>query len=449
MFEPPSYGDLTKLNKTKGILYHVGRETLETIVKSYLDLLHTSSVIYESDGSYASALFSSSFCRLMDQHARKLCGSDDNAEALDSGKWLCHESCWSECSKKSIETGKPVDLKVCEGGISIYAVPIRSEGKIIGSINIGYGNPPTDEDKLQELSEKYNVKKNELREVTNGYQRVPEFVVEAVKRNLHLAAELIGEIYTRKKRELELVKRHEELEKKIKETYEQLLHSEKLYSLGKLTGSIAHEFNNPLYGVRSLIEGVLDDELNEQKAAMLRLALKECDRMADLIFKLREFYAPSVGKIESLDLNKILEDIALLMRKKLEERKIKLIKDFCDEDCRVRGVEDQLKQVCMNLIQNAEESISGEDGCIILKTRCGAAKLVLTVTDNGCGISESNMKRIFEPFYSTKLDSKGSGLGLSVCYSIIKKHNGNIFAKPVKPKGTCFTVELPLSEKSS
>jgi len=215
MKNPPEYGDLTKLNKTNGILAHVGKETLEVIAKSYLDLLNTSSAIYELDGSYASALFSSSFCKFMDRNSRQICETEDDLEALNSGKWLCHESCWTDCSRIAIETGELFDLRDCKGGINIYAVPIRSEGEVIGAINIGYGNPPEDKEKLEELSGTYKVDIKDLEKVVSEYEKPPEFVVAAAKKNLCLAAELIGEIYTRKKNEFKLKHIAEELEEQL------------------------------------------------------------------------------------------------------------------------------------------------------------------------------------------------------------------------------------------
>ncbi|MBF0541939.1 MAG: PAS domain S-box protein [Nitrospirae bacterium] len=193
------YGDLTQLNKGRDILDTVGKETLERITKGFLDLLETSSAIYESDGSYATALFSSGWCKLLDSSARFLCNTKDNTTALNSGKWLCHESCWTNASMVSIKTGKPFDLKPCRGGINIYAVPIKAEGTVIGSINCGYGSPPIEESTLNEIAETFKVDKDKLIEAAKDYKARPDFVIEAIKRQVMLSAELIGEIYTRNK----------------------------------------------------------------------------------------------------------------------------------------------------------------------------------------------------------------------------------------------------------
>ncbi len=193
------YGDLTGLNRSRALLDTVGRETLERIALSYLELLDTSSTVYEIDGGYAMIVFTSSYCRFLDHASRRLCDTDDNAEALDCGRWLCRESCWRGASLKSILTGKPVDLHECAGGINIHAVPIRSCGEVIGSINVGYGNPPTDRRTARRIASMYRVDPEDLLNVAREYRPRPDYIVDAVKRHLSVSAELIGEIYARKR----------------------------------------------------------------------------------------------------------------------------------------------------------------------------------------------------------------------------------------------------------
>lgn len=213
MKDQKPYGDLMALNTCRDILDTVGKNTLQRVVSGFLELMETASAIYEIDGSYAAALFTSSFCKFLDTASQRLCNTDNPVEALQSGKWLCRESCWTKASLISIETGKPCDLKPCDGGINIYAIPIRAGEKIIGSINFGYGDPPTDEKTINELALKYEVDKEELLLAAKAYKHRPDYIINAAKKLLPVIAELIGEIYMRKKAVEELRIKLDEMER--------------------------------------------------------------------------------------------------------------------------------------------------------------------------------------------------------------------------------------------
>ncbi len=196
------YGDLTALNTERLILDSVGADALHNIVSEFLDLLGTSAAVYEKNGDYAFGIFSSGWCRFMDSASYSLCRTEDNRQALSCGKWLCHESCWEKASLPSMKTGKPVDIE-CEGGIHLYAVPIRARGKIIGSMNMGYGDPPAEKEALGELAEKYKASLQELARLSEKYESRPPFIIELAKRRLKASALLIGEIVERKMAESE------------------------------------------------------------------------------------------------------------------------------------------------------------------------------------------------------------------------------------------------------
>jgi PAS domain S-box-containing protein len=189
----PEYGDLSALNTEGMIRSNVSEEQLRDLVSEYLDLLGTSAAVYERDGSYALGIFSSGWCQMMDAASRELCQTDSNVEALDSGKWLCHESCWTDASLEAIRKNRPVDIE-CSGGICLYAVPVQLNGEVVGAVNFGYGEPPQDQDRLAELSKEYQLPVEQLEKEAARYSSRPDFIIDYAKERLEKAAGYLGNL---------------------------------------------------------------------------------------------------------------------------------------------------------------------------------------------------------------------------------------------------------------
>lgn len=190
--ETQPYGDVTLLNTNGIIKKYIPSETLEELTSWFMGLLDSSSAVYEINGDYAYGVFTSKWCRCLDNASRNLCTLGNNEYALKSGKWLCHESCW-ECSRSAIEQGKPMDIE-CEGGIHLYAVPIFAGESIVGAINFGYGDPPKDEKRINEIASKYNISPAELMKHSEVYKSRPDFIIELAKKRLVHSAQLLGRI---------------------------------------------------------------------------------------------------------------------------------------------------------------------------------------------------------------------------------------------------------------
>lgn len=266
---------------------------------------------------------------------------------------------------------------------------------------------------------------------------------------------VLRDITKRKTAEVELIKYKEQLEnlveertKELRSTYDHLLHSEKLSAAGKLSASVAHEFNNPIFGIRNVLE-IIKENINENKELcdFTNMAINECDRMSTLIEKLRDFHRPSTGKRKLIDIHTAIDDTLFLTKINLESKKIKIEKDYAIDIPQIKVVSDQIKQVMLNLITNAAHAItSPEGGTINLKTEARESGITISVKDDGIGINTQDIDSIFDPFFSTKA-VKSTGLGLSISHTIIKEHGGSIAVSSEPGKGTTFTIILPINKK--
>ena len=230
-----------------------------------------------------------------------------------------------------------------------------------------------------------------------------------------------------------------------KSLQKQLMQSEKLAAAGKLSASLAHEFKNPLFGILTVLERAAREfSLKQGSEDLLELAVRECYRAMDLVEKMQDIHRPSSDSVEPMDLHCAINDMVALTQARLQKRNIQLVMDLDPKLPKVYGIEDQVKQVMLNLLNNAEEAISDADGKIVVATRALESSIKIIVKDNGPGIPEDQRRNLFEPFFTTKKDSGGMGLGLAVSYGIIKAHGGRIdVEKGIEGKGIAFIITLP------
>jgi len=233
------------------------------------------------------------------------------------------------------------------------------------------------------------------------------------------------------------------MEEKLRQTQEQLLQSEKLAAMGRLTSQIAHELNNPLYGIMNTLE-LLKTEISPEskRRKILEMALSETVRLSELLRKMLSFSKPDEEEKQPTDVNIILDEILLLHEKQLREHSIRISTVFEEDLPEVFASKNQLRQVFLNMVSNARDAMP-EGGTLNVSTRCDDGGIHIEFSDTGMGIEKGHLDKIFDAFFTTKASVKGVGLGLSVCYGFIRDHGGDIQVQSEKGSGTTFTITLP------
>ena len=237
-----------------------------------------------------------------------------------------------------------------------------------------------------------------------------------------------------------------EMKEKLEKTRLQLLQADKMASLGKLSAGVAHQLNNPLGSITLFTKLVLEEyDLEDAIREDLSRILKDAQRCRDTVKELLEFARQTRYQIKPHDINTALSRTLFLLDKQTLFHNIEIQREFSEDLPLVPGDIQQLNHVFMNLIINAAQAMAG-NGVLALKTEHLAEKnrVLIEISDTGPGIPEEILPHIFDPFYTTKDEGEGTGLGLSMAYSIIKEHNGLIEARNKKGGGAVFTVELPL-----
>lgn len=369
-------------------------------------------------------------------------------------------------------------------GIAIIYSTIRVVKKLIepihalvdATVELSSGNLDakatiTSQDELGQLSESFNR------------------MAEDLKQNINELEEYKNEL------EVKVAQRTEELEKsnqnlseayrQLKSTQAQLVHSEKMASLGQLVAGVAHELNNPInfiYGnmphlknyindlkqlldlyqkvkiensLKEAVENFKEDINWEFMLPDLDLLISDCQngakRAKDIIQDLKRFSRLGEAEFKYADIHEGIDSTLNLLVNSLKN-KIEIIKDFGTLD-KIECYPDQLNQVFMNLLSNAiqampEEKVEKKEAKIWITTSQEADRIKIIIRDNAKGIPEENLKKIFDPFFTTKEVGEGTGLGLSITYGIIEKHKGSINVESVVGEGSTFTIEMPVKQKN-
>jgi signal transduction histidine kinase/CheY-like chemotaxis protein len=239
---------------------------------------------------------------------------------------------------------------------------------------------------------------------------------------------------------------------------EQLLQSEKMSAIGQLIAGVAHDLNNPLasvVGFSDLLGEAAD--VPPRLAEPLAVIRQEAERASAIVRNLLSFARRQEGERQLQSIRPILESTHQLLKNQLLAARIELALTFEPGLPEVEVHANQIKQVFVNIINNAAQAIASSrhkegGGRIEIATKCEPDGLSVHVSDNGPGIPEAVAQRVFEPFFSTKSEGEGTGLGLSICLGIVKEHGGNITVDPGgagSGRGATFVVELPTGVRVS
>jgi PAS domain S-box-containing protein len=229
----------------------------------------------------------------------------------------------------------------------------------------------------------------------------------------------------------------------------QLIHTQKMESIGTLAAGIAHEVGNPLASISALVQVVLrttNDDFVKDKLGLVR---SQVTRISKIIRDLVDFSRPSDYELQVMNINESIKEAVEIVKVGARAKDVDFNLDFEKDIPLLPLISDQIQQVFINILINAvdamsEDSASNRKKQIKIKSYLENEKIIIKFTDSGPGIEEQNFSKIFEPFYTTKKPGKGTGLGLWVSYGIIKSFQGNIEVESRRGEFTTFNITLPL-----
>lgn len=237
--------------------------------------------------------------------------------------------------------------------------------------------------------------------------------------------------------------------KKLASTQQRLVQTERLASMGQLSAGVAHEINNPL-GTILIYSHMLLKQLKGSTEVRpdLEMIVNEATRCKNIVRGLLDFARQSRVSKAPTDIAALIRDVIVIMQTKATTKNARLITELQDAlpSMMIDGV--QIKQMLVNLVENAVDAV-GDNGEVTVRAQCreDGQAVEITVEDNGCGIAEENLAKLFTPFFTTKEMGKGTGLGLAIAYGVVKMHSGDISVESEAGKGTTFSVWLPVGRE--
>jgi two-component system NtrC family sensor kinase len=232
---------------------------------------------------------------------------------------------------------------------------------------------------------------------------------------------------------------------------EELAQSKKIASLGELVSGVAHELNNPLTVVMGYSQILsAERDLSGNHGEMAQKVFDAATRSKKIVDNLLAFARKKKPEKRMVNVNDLMENTLLLREHNFTVHNIRVTRNYAEDIPAIQGDETQLQQVFLNLINNAYDALHGTNGGTFeVRTYARSGNVIVEVTDNGRGVPESLREKIFDPFFTTKEVGKGTGLGMSLSYGIMKEHGGKIYLDSTYDHGARFVIEIPLVQSPS
>jgi signal transduction histidine kinase len=371
-----------------------------------------------------------------------------------------HSVFTDEVSQRIIKSKVPLIDIDYEKGILDISKPVILGNQKLGGIRLGFNLNPTLDEMKQVTMRDLGISTvifllgllfifgiaermtKPIQELTIGAKRIEEGDLQyrvALKRSDELGSLALAFN--------QMAERLMHRERELKQSQSIIRRADRLSSLGQLTAGLAHEIRNPLVAIRTFTQ-LLPERYQdtEFRNGFQSVALKEVDRICGLVSNLLSFARPTTPNVAAENINEIVESIARILETEAKENDVRIDLRLSAGLPKIFIDKEQIKQVCMNIILNAIQSIEGER-IVGISTRPlggnGAEDFVqIEVRDTGVGIPEKDLENIFNPFFTTKRE--GNGLGLSISHQIVQEHGGYILVESKPGKGTTFFINLPV-----
>ncbi|WKZ15711.1 MAG: PAS domain S-box protein [Candidatus Jettenia caeni] len=238
-----------------------------------------------------------------------------------------------------------------------------------------------------------------------------------------------------------------QVEEKQKKLQQQLIHSDRLISIGRLAAGVAHEINTPLAILSGMIQGFLErnnsfTKENVKEFKTMQKVTKRIEKTVDSLLELSHFEGNEQPK--PVHINELIKNTVALIIEQFTAKDKNIVLRLSSSLPKISGFAEQLQQVFMNLLINADDATERGDTISITTVQKDKKMITISFKDTGEGISEDHLSKVFDPFFTTKEVGKGTGLGLSITYGIIERHHGTICVKSKVGRGTTFDINLPI-----